>query len=261
MNKPKGKLIAIGGNINMKISNADNILRRIVRETNIDSPRIEIIPTASGSPEKAAAEYRMAFRRLGSDARVLPIAGRRDAKNKNFLLSLEKADGIMFTGGNQRRLVRIFNNTEFLEILKSRYKEGNFLIAGTSAGAMAFPDVMIIGGRSAKGLQKGEVKMGLGFSFTQGLIIDSHFDKRGRFGRLISALAENPSLIGIGLSEDTGVIITSGYDLEVIGSGTVFIFDGHQIGRNYFSILRKGRLISVENIITHVLSAGDRYDL
>ena len=166
------------------------------------------------------------------------------------------------SGGNQLRLSSIFGGTEFLEIITERYHhEESFIIAGTSAGAMAMSNTMIYQGNSGEALLKGEVKITTGLAFVKDLIIDSHFVTRGRFGRLTQAVAANPSCIGIGLGEDTGVLISEGNYMEAIGSGLVIVIDGHGIRHCNIADLKEGSPISIENLIVHVLAKGNCYDL
>jgi cyanophycinase len=141
--------------------------------------------------------------------------------------------------------------TEFLSILKKRYQNEKFLIAGTSAGAMAMSQTMIYEGNAARAHLKGEVKMTSGLGFINSLIIDSHFEKRGRFGRLAQAVATNPSTIGIGLGEDTGMLITAGNKMEAIGSGLVVIIDGHDILHSNIADIPDGNPVSIENMKVH----------
>src|SRR5690606_15902723 len=156
---------------------------------------------------------------------VMEIRKREDAANEKYIKRIKKCNGVMFTGGNQLRLSTIFGGTEILNIISERYMKEAFVVAGTSAGAMAMSNTMIYQGSSSGALIKGEVKITTGLALLRNVIIDSHFDKRGRFGRLTQAVASNPSCIGIGLGEDTGVLITEGHKMEVIGSGLVIIFD------------------------------------
>jgi cyanophycinase len=190
------------------------------------------------------------------------IDERRDTNQPELLERLRTADCLMFTGGNQLRLSTVFGGTTFLSILLERlYAEPNFVVAGTSAGAMAMSSTMIYQGNSSMGLNKGEVKRTAGLAFLPNLIVDSHFIQRGRIGRLMQAVADNPSCIGVGLGEDTGVVITHGRYMEVIGSGQVVIVDGHEIEYTNIADLREGEPISIERMIVHVLARGNCYDL
>jgi cyanophycinase len=135
------------------------------------------------------------------------------------------------------------------------------VIAGTSAGAMAMSNTMIYQGSSTESLLKGEVKITTGLGFLHNVIIDSHFVKRGRFGRLAQAVAGNPGCIGIGLGEDTGVLVRNGNELEAIGSGLVLIFDGHYILHSNIADIEDGMPVSIENLLVHVLAKGNYYFL
>jgi cyanophycinase len=167
----------------------------------------------------------------------------------------------MFSGGNQLRLSSIFGGTQFLDVLKSRYENEEFIIAGTSAGAMAMSNTMIYEGNATNAHLKGEVRITTGLGFINGVIIDSHFNKRGRFPRLAQAVAANPGAIGIGLGEDTGVIVRNGEDLEAIGSGAVIIIDGRNVGSNNIADIEFGEAICVENLMVHIMCKGNTYNI
>jgi cyanophycinase len=173
---------------------------------------------------------------------------------------LKNCDGVMFSGGNQMRLTSSFGGTGFLSLLLKRYhEEPTFIVAGTSAGAMAMSNTMIYEGNAAKAHLKGEVKITTGLGFMDDVIFDSHFEKRGRFSRLAQAIATNPSCIGIGLGEDTGMLITEGNKMEAIGSGLVMIVDGHDIKYSNIADIPDGNPISIENLKVHFCENGNGY--
>ena len=276
MTLPKGKLIAIGGNEdkgtepepNFQQKNNLNffelqILSRIAHETkNQRDSHIEVITTASSIPEEVGENYFYAFTKIGcTNIKIMHIKNRADTLNPEYIKRIRECDGVMITGGNQLRLSTIFGGTEILSILHQRFNEEEIVIAGTSAGAMAMSNTMIYQGSSAGALVKGEVKITTGLAFIKDVIIDSHFDKRGRFGRLAQAVASNPSCIGIGLGEDTGVIIRGNNNLEAIGSGLIIIVDGHGIRHSNIADLSEGSPISIENLIVHVMTKGNGYIL
>ncbi len=271
---PKGKLIAIGGNVDKGTDpesaisfNTLNffefgILQRILSETKGKNSRIEVITTASMIPAEVGAGYLEAFARLGChNVGVIHVRNRADTNVADYHERLRKCDGVMFTGGNQLRLSTIWGGTDLFNIIKDRYWNDNFMIAGTSAGAMAMSNTMIYEGDSADALLKGAVKITTGFALIHNVIIDTHFDKRGRFGRLAQAVASNPGCIGLGLGEDTGVLINAGNFMETIGSGMVLIFDGHKIQHNTIADLPEGFPISIENLIVHVMAKGFGFDV
>jgi cyanophycinase len=273
---PKGKLIAIGGNEdkgtepegghNAKVYQSafieEGILKRVVDEIGGTGSRLAVITSASSIPEEVGNNYIEAFRRLGlMDVDVLDIRERSHVK-PDMIKRLAKADGIMMSGGNQLRLTTIFGGTAFLELMKRRYhEEPGFVIAGTSAGAMCMSSTMIYQGHSSSGLVKGGVKMTTGASLIQDVIIDSHFVERGRFSRLSQAVASNPNAIGIGLGEDTGVVITDADMLETIGSGQVMIFDGHDISYSDYADVEEGEPFSIEGMKVHIISRGHSYSV
>lgn len=239
------------------------ILKRVVLESGKADPRIEVVTTASMIPEEVGAIYVSSFGMLNClNVGVLDIRVPEDTDQPDYLQRLAAADIVMFSGGDQSRLKLMFSGTRFLSILTQRYhEEPNFVIAGTSAGAMAMSHIMIRGGSVPEALLKGAVKMGTGLSLINNVVIDSHFVKRGRFGRLIEAVGLHPRLIGIGLGEDTGVLIREGNLIETIGSNLVIIVDGHNIRHNNTAAAAKGTALSIENMTMHVLAKGNVYDI
>ena len=273
MSIPKGKLIAIGGAEDKGTdletgefhrSNLNffelGILRRVVEESGGIHANIEVITTASTIPYEVGEHYLNAFGKIGCmNVDVMHIRNRQDTQNEEFLQRIKICDAVMFTGGNQLRLSVTDGGTEFLSIMKQRYISEDFLIAGTSAGAMAMSQTMIYEGNATRAHLKGEVKMTTGLGFISSVIIDSHFEKRGRFGRLAQAIATNPSCIGIGLGEDTGMLITDGNKMEAIGSGLVIILDGHDILHSNIADIPEGNPISIENMKVHFCEHGNGY--
>jgi cyanophycinase len=274
---PKGKLIPVGGaedkgtDLEQGFIQRNNlnffeqgILRRIVNETRLkNESNIEVITTASMIPVEVGENYLHAFAKLScNNVHILNIRNREDAQNPEYVERVRKADAVMITGGNQMRLTATFGGTELYHILQQRYfYEDGFLIAGTSAGAMAMSNTMIYEGNAANAHLKGAVKVTTGLAFMRDVIFDSHFDKRGRFGRLAQAVASNPQCIGIGLGEDTGLLITDGNFMEAIGSGMIVIIDGHNIRHSNIADLADGSPISIENLIVHFLAKGNKYIL
>jgi len=173
---------------------------------------------------------------------------------------MRTCDVAMFTGGNQLRLSSTFGGTQLLKIVMDRFREeDSFVVAGTSAGAMAMSNTMIYEGNATKAHLKGEVKITTGLGFMTDVIFDSHFEKRGRFGRLAQAVATNPAAIGIGLGEDTGMLITENNKMEAIGSGCVIIIDGHDIGHNNIADIPEGNPFSIENLKVHFCEKGNGF--
>jgi cyanophycinase len=271
---PQGHLIAVGGaedkgtDLEKGIMERNRlnffelgILKNIVRLIN-GEPRVEVITTASSIPDEVALNYTEAFQKLGcNNVGHLRIRNREDVAIPEYLERLKACNCIMFSGGNQLRLSSNFGGTEFLDVLKHRYQEEDFVVAGTSAGAMAMSNTMIYEGSASIAHLKGEVKITTGLGFMQNVIIDTHFDKRGRFNRLAQAVAAQPGAIGIGLGEDTGIVVSKGHELAAIGSGSVVIIDGKNIEYNNIADIGLGKPISVENIIVHIMSKGDVYNI
>lgn len=275
---PKGKLVIIGGavdkgsfteksfdkqvekNLNFFES---GILKRIITESRLGkNSLIEIVTTASKIPREVGPEYAKAFRYLGAEnVEVMHIENREQAMDPEHLARLEKADVVMFTGGDQLRLTSILGGTVFHDILQRKYTEEEFIFAGTSAGAAAASNNMIYQGSSHEALLKGEVKITSGLGLIDDVIIDTHFVHHGRIGRLFQAVVGNPKVLGIGLGEDTGLLITGGNEMEAIGSGLVILVDGRHIKGTNLTEVELGQPISIKNLVVHVMSMYDKYDL
>lgn len=267
----KGILIPIGGNEDKGADKKeglsldfvkDGILSRVVKESGGVDAKIVVIPTASQIPVEVGENYKNAFSRLGcKNLEILDIRTREDAEEPENVRIIQMADCIMFSGGDQSRIIDLIGESTIHRLLKHRFQNEKIVIAGTSAGAMAMSSEMIAGGSSSDALLKGSVKMREGMKFIPGLIIDSHFIKRGRFGRMAEALAKFPHLIGVGLAEDTGLIITNCNEMKVIGSGMVILFDPTNLSHNNIEILPAGTPMTMANLNVHVLANSDCYNI
>ncbi len=267
----KGILIPIGGNEDKGIDTEEefhlefiqeSILSRVVRESGGNDARIIIIPTASRIPKEVSENYKRAFGKLGCEhVEVMDIRKKEQSESTEYVRIMEKADCVMFSGGDQSKITRHIADTRLHSVLKERYREEHFVIAGTSAGAMCMSSEMIAGGSSREAFVKGAVQMDKGLGFIPDLTIDSHFIRRGRFGRLAEAVAAFPDKIGIGLAEDTALVIQGGKMFEVIGSGMVILFDPKKLKHNNRHRLKDGTPMSLTNLKTHVLANGDRFNI
>ena len=268
----KGTLIPIGGNEDK--GNEENeqytqefisegILFHVVKEAGGIDANIVIIPTASSIPVEVGENYLDAFTTLGcKNIAVLDIRSKEDSEKPEAIELIKNANCVMFSGGNQSKITDKIGGTTIHTILADRYKnEDGFVIAGTSAGAMAMAKEMIAGGSASEAFIKGAVTMYNGLNLIPELIIDTHFIRRGRFGRQSEAVAKHPNLIGLGLAEDTGMIIKNGNECTVIGSGMVIVFDGSKLTHNNEKILEEGTPMTMANLTVHVLSNSDMYSI
>ncbi len=275
--RPVGKLMIIGGAVN-KGSFAETdydqnveknlnffergILRKIINESRLkEDSVIEIITTASQIPQIVGPEYKKAFEFLGvKSVNILDIQNREQANSDPIVARANAADVVMFTGGDQLRLTSILGGTRFHDAILVKYQEQDFIYAGTSAGAAAASENMIYQGTSHEALLKGEIKTTQGLGFMENVIVDTHFVQRGRIGRLFQAVVNNPRTLGIGLGEDTGLYI-DGDIMTAIGSGLVILVDGRFIKDTNLTNIELGQPISIDNLIVHVMSQNDFYDL
>lgn len=269
---PKGTLLILGG-AEDKVNAPPDIMDqtqeftryKILSELVPDSKKkmIEIVTTGSEIQNEVKKTYQKVFLEIGySNIGFIPIKNRTEANDKNYLKRLEQAGTLFFTGGDQFRLSTILGGTPFIELTKERYhQDKNFIIAGTSAGAMVMSSVMITGGGLTEALMYRNLFTSSGFGFLPSCMIDTHFIKRGRFGRLAHAIIMNPEQLGIGLGEDTALIIQNGIDAECSGSGMVVLIDGRNINQTNITSAKEGEPIFVENLKVHLLVNGCRFSL
>ena len=274
----QGKLMIIGGavdkgsftetDLDKNVANNLNffetgILKRLLLESkHQEKSRIEVVTTASKIPREIGPEYVKALEYLGAkNVDVLHIEKREQATSPEVLERIKVADVVMFTGGDQLRLTSILGGTAFHDIILDKYHNEDFIYAGTSAGAAAASNNMIYQGSSSEALLKGEVKITSGLGLIDGVIIDTHFVQRGRIGRLFQAVVGNPKVLGIGLGEDTGLLIKDNKYMEAIGSGLVILVDGREIKDTNLTQVELGQPISISHLVTHVMSMYDTFDL
>jgi cyanophycinase len=272
---PNGTVIAIGGKENKGESpeEEDNqgrninfekteILERFLQELHGKNPLIVVIPTASTAPDEVSKTYVEVFKKLkAKNVQVLDIRSREDSCKPEYLKVIEKAAGIMFTGGDQLRLTSIFGGTEIMRLIKERYYKEKLVVAGTSAGAAAMSTQMIYQGRDDAGFIKGSVSITAGLELLNDVAIDTHFISRGRIVRMSQMIATNPSFIGIGLEEDTGVVVKKGCEMEVVGSGLVMVVDGRYSTNTNIYDIKEGVPVTIRDMTVHLLGKGDTYTI
>ncbi|MFQ4140611.1 cyanophycinase [Chlorogloeopsis sp. ULAP02] len=254
----KRQLVIIGG---AEDKEGDcQILREFVRRAGGTKARIVIMTAATELPRDVGENYIRVFERLGAeDARIVDTETRDDASSSTALEAVSKATGIFFTGGDQARITSILKDTDLDAAIHKRFSEGA-VIGGTSAGAAVMPDVMIVEGDSETNPRIEIVDMGPGMAFLPGVVIDQHFSQRGRLGRLISALAQQPAVLGFGIDENTAMVVTDN-QIEVIGEGSVTIVDESEaIHSNVEEILRDEAL-AICGARLHILPHGYKFDL
>jgi cyanophycinase len=272
-----GKIILIGGKVDIgaavskkkpKASGLKNIhpliLERFLKEMKGTKSRIEIITAATRKHRTVTGkEYKLALERLHcKNTDVMYFEKPDEADTKEFLERLKNCDGVIFTGGDQVLLCRALLGSKFLEILKKRFKkEKDFLISGTSAGAMAMPEIMIARGQPSEALRKGHVKLQKGLGLLPEIIVDTHFITRQRFGRLIEAVSTFPQKLGIGLCEDTAVFFKKPNRVETIGSNLVVLLDASRMSFNNLTKIGLNELICIEDMKLHVLPKGHKFNI
>jgi cyanophycinase len=256
-----GHLLVIGGAEDKY--NERRILRKFLELTGNDGgeTQILIVPVASDFPEFAADVYVQAFRRLGvANPRVLRATSRQDVFAANADELLDGVKGVFITGGDQMRLVSLLGGTNFSQKLRQMITETDIVVAGTSAGAAGMSTSMIVRGEATPHPHKNSVRLSPGLGFLKNIIIDQHFTERGRISRLITAVSYNPYNLGIGIDENTAIILDNKGILEVFGDGSITIVDGSQITYNEIAEVDDNQSFSVCGVQLHILGDGLIYD-
>jgi cyanophycinase len=270
---PKGTALIIGGREErgeeeneMEQQNKKYEQFEILKELlpkNKKNQRIEIITTASDVPEEMQKMYVNAFKKIDfANVGFMDIRDKHAARDSKICKRVEKAHAVFFTGGDQFKLSAILGGTDTVSVIRDKYiHDKDFIVGGTSAGAMAMTNIMIYEGGVHEAILKCDLKMSSGMGIIDGLVIDTHFIKRGRFGRLAHAITMNPEPLGIGLGEDTALIIKNGCDAECRGSGMVIIIDGMHIEHTNITETADGDPIFVENLKIHILAKGCKFSI
>jgi len=268
---PKGKLLIIGGAEDKGEADSERprsrafrhyeILGELLPPDNRKDHTIEVVTTASNEPLEMGRMYIRAYEKAGfQNVGHISIDNKDEARDAANIKRIEKAHAVLFSGGDQFRLATILGGTEFMEAVTQKYRhDKDFIVAGTSAGAMAMSRLMIYRSEHNEAMLKGDVKITSGFGIIDNCIIDTHFVKRGRFSRLAQAVITNPTCIGIGLGEDTALIIRKGNETECRGSGMVVIIDGREIGHTNIAYSDEQTPICVEHLKVHVLARGNGF--
>ena len=257
MRSHNGTLLIIGGHEDRE--GERKILGHLARRVGRGKICIATI-ASSNAAEELWKQYAKAFRKLGvSRIAHLDIARRGETADARALEMLADANCVFFTGGDQLKITSEIGGTPIEARIREIYRSGG-IIAGTSAGASVMSETMLVSGAGVQSYRiGGGLRMAPGLGFLKDVLIDQHFTERGRIGRLLGALAHNPKYVGIGLDENTAIIVRE-KELRVIGYGGVYIVDAHAATDSNISDGDRDTSLSLFNVKIHLLSAGDRYD-
>lgn len=256
--KSKGKLMIIGGA--ERKNGGEPILEAVAQEAIKGKGSLLVVTAATYSPE-GTEEYLDRFQALGvKKVELLDIRTRDDARDEGNVRKCNEASVIFFTGGDQLRITSQMGDSPMFQCMHENYLSGR-MIAGTSAGAAAMPQTMIIGGPSDESNRISALSMAPGLGFLPDAVIDSHFAERGRIGRLLGAVAQNPRNLGIGIDEATAILVEQGDHFTVLGDGAVYVADGSSITFSSLSEAKAEGVVTIHNVRLHVLGKEDCFDL
>jgi cyanophycinase len=255
----RGTLIAIGGAEDK--AKERHVLTTFLGLAGHERARIAVIPAASTQADKVGEHYHALFRDLGAaTVEVIQVASRLEAQDPGRIAALDDVTAIFLTGGNQLRLATLLGGTAMAQAIR-RHNAAGIVVAGTSAGASILCQHMIAFGRPGEWPTQRMVQLAPGLGLTNRVIIDQHFQQRGRTGRLMVAVAYNPFLIGLGIDEDTAAILDPHNSIEIIGRGSVIVVDGAEMSYTNVDQVQRYEPVAVTDMRLHVLTKGFRYDL
>ncbi|MDB5230389.1 MAG: hypothetical protein JWN76_1194 [Chitinophagaceae bacterium] len=270
---PSSVLFVIGGKENKGENEPENkkkphdfikmeVLKKFKELVTKKDPVVEVITTSSSEAAESFNDYKKVFGELGlHNIGHIHHSVRKEVIDDTMSERIKAADAFFFTGGDQLKLTSIYGGTDFLYQLKERYVHENIVIAGTSAGAMALSTPMIYAGNDEVQELGGEIKVTMGLEFIKDVCIDTHFVHRGRFVRMSQVIATNPTCIGIGIEEDTAVIVRNGQDVEVIGTGLVIVIEGFNVSEANMDDFTEENPVTIRNLCMHMLSSGNKYTI
>lgn len=255
----KGTLVIIGGH---EDRTGDKKILRAVADRLGDDGKIVVCTVASAQPESLWEEYETAFRSLGvPHVFRLDLESREEAATPRAMRILEGATGVFFTGGDQLKITSQIGDTPVYSRVQEIFEEGG-VIAGTSAGASAMSETMLVTSNGDASYRiKSSLLMAPGLALAQDMLIDQHFAERGRMARLIGAVTQNPRVLGVGIDEDTAIIVERNRDFRVLGVGAVYVVDGSTTTYSNIGEEQADRTLSSFGLTVHMLSQGDRFDL
>jgi cyanophycinase len=255
----QGNLVIIGGAEEKHGNN--EILKTVVSIVGGKDAYLLVLTTATQNPQEVGKEYRMTFENLGiKNIDILNIDSKFEANNDDNLAKINKSTGIFFTGGDQLRITSILGGTKLYQALKQSYLSGTSII-GTSAGASVMSNTMITAGLENEPARKCTLKMAPGLGLLEEVIIDQHFAQRGRIGRLLCSVAQNPDILGIGIDENTAIQVFPDQRFKVIGSNSVTVIDGKSILNSNVSEQSPNEILAIANVTLHVLPKGYGYHI
>jgi cyanophycinase len=253
-----GPVIAIGG-AEDKEGDAV-ILKEVIRKAGGPDARIVLLTVATEKPEEVSGEYLKTLKRLGAtNLDTVDVSDREHALDPELIAKLASAQCLYFTGGDQLFITSLLGGTPMEKCMYEMHENG-VVIAGTSAGAAMMGTSMIVSGSSDDNPKSETVQIAPGMDFLDRMTIDTHFSQRGRHGRLMTAIAHYPRCLGVGLDEDTAIVVR-GTRFTVIGSGCATVTDFSNLSYSSLPHLEKGESLSLHDIRVHVLAAGQRFDV
>jgi cyanophycinase len=256
--KKAGHLIIIGGKEDKE--NEKEILHEVSR--GVGNGKLCIVTVASTVGDELWESYHKTFKELGvKHMSHLDVFHRSGSVDQKAFKAVKDADAVFFTGGDQLKITSELGGTVILDRILEIHKNGG-IIAGTSAGASVMAETMMVSGKGEASFRIGfDLRMAPGLGLASNMIIDQHFAERGRIGRLIGATAHNPKYLGIGIDEDTAIVLDDKVKFKVLGSGAVYVLDAHEASGCNLSEAEEDTALSIFNVRLHLLTSGDEFDL
>lgn len=255
-NRNRGTLIIIGGSEDKK--DEMEILKEVARRAL--KSKMVIVTIASNHPQEVWTDYRKIFNRLGvTEISHFSISEHHEARDPENIKIFDDAHTVFFSGGDQLKVTSKIGGTPVMEKIKDIYRKGG-VVAGTSAGAAIMGEMMLVGSSGEEIHKVGDWHMAPGLGFVDDMIVDQHFAQRGRIGRLLGAVAQNPGILGIGIDEDTAIVVKDD-SFRVIGANAAYVIDGRFVTSTNVSEAAAKETMSVHGIQIHILANKETFIL
>ncbi|HJX26891.1 MAG TPA: cyanophycinase [Thermoanaerobaculia bacterium] len=256
--KGKGTLVIVGGHEDKE---GDKKILQLIADQ-AKGKKLVVATVATAEPEETWQEYRALFTELGVQTiEHLDVQTREQALSEECSRYLADAAAVFFTGGDQLKITSQLGDSMVYRQLHLILERGG-TVAGTSAGASVMSTTMLISGPGDQSPEvQDAIRMAPGFGFLPDAVIDQHFAERGRVGRLLAAIAQNPRLLGIGIDEDTAILVHGNEQFEVVGNGSVYVLDASQVSYSNLTETELEARLTTFDVKLHLLSEGYRYDL
>lgn len=261
MAKTKGRLIVIGGEQKKATAPDPELLAKVAFHAGGHKGRLVVIAAETAPGARGAAAYRRALMAAGApQVTAIALKDRDRAEDPKAIAEIESATGIFLAGDDPDRLVELLEGTALATAIRSAFHRGA-CVAGTSAGASVLADRVVADGATDIHPRVGLVRLEPGLGLFDRIVIDHHFCEKQRLGRLVTIVAMERGMLGVGVDAGTALVVDPAKGIEVIGCGAVTVFDGRAMSFSNLEQATEGSILALCNVQLNLLPAGFTFKL